>query len=398
MGGDGQLKFGFDEYRVCGASDYNPTTKPVPKIGITHTPGHINCPACYEARSMFTCTLSPSMCFSEAAESFLNSRTAPIANGRLRYVGRRTFKDYAQYLKALKVFFAEIPLDKIHVGHFAEYQRVRSLGEGYTRSYGKRVVVSTAGPAKINAELAVLERIMTMAGAWTPDLERYYMRLQVDELDVPRSLSPEQQDRFLMVASTRPEWHPVWWYSLAAVHLTFSTDEMRTIRIGDINLTHQIISVNRRFGKNRFRRREIPICDGACMWAIERLVERARELGGGQPHHFLFPFRVVRNLFDSERHMSETGMRKQFEAVRAAAGVPWFRLNGWRHTAITRLAEAGVPIATIMQRSGHVTVKMSEHYTHISAQAQRIAISGAMGRKPVVSVKAAELHRQISGW
>ena len=226
-------------------------------------------------------------------------------------------------------------------------------------------------------------------------MERYYLRLQEDDCDLPRALSPEEQDRFLMVASSRKEWQLVYWYSLVAVHLTFSTDEMRTIRIGDINLTSQLIAVNRRYGKNRYRRREIPICDGACQWAIERLIERSRDLAGGEPHHFLFPFRKARNNFDPERHMGDTGMRKQFEAIRAAAGVPWFRLNGWRHTAITRLAEAGVPIATIMARSGHVTAKMSEHYTHISEQAQRFAIMGAASRKPVMSEKSLHLRQQF---
>jgi integrase len=97
--------------------------------------------------------------------------------------------------------------------------------------------------------------------------------------------------------------------------------------------------------------------------------------------------------------MGETGLRKQFDAVRIAAGVPWFRFNGWRHTAITRLAEAGVPIATIMQRSGHVTMKMSEHYTHISEQAHRFAITSANSyqRRPVVSIAATQLRHQMVG-
>lgn len=363
---------------------------------IQHTPGHLNCMACHEARSVFTSKILRSMSFTEASALFLGSCTAPVTKGDLRYIKPRTFQDYQQNIKKLSVFFHSLPLKEIHVGHFAEYQRRRSTGEGFTRSFGKRVEISPAGPTKINQELAVLERIMRMAGAWTKDLECYYHRLQVTDSDIERALSEQEQEHFLTVASSKSEWHTVWWYSQVAVHLTFSTDEMRTIRIGDISLSNQIISVNRRFGKNRFRRRVIPICDGACMWAIQRLIERARDLCGAEPHHFLFPGRRVRNSFDPHRPMSSTGMRKQFEAVREAAGVPWFCLNGWRHTAITRLAEAGVPIATIMQRSGHVTAKMSDHYTHISAQAQRTAIMGVSQKKPVVSVGAAELHRQMT--
>jgi hypothetical protein len=97
----------------------------------------------------------------------------------------------------------------------------------------------------------------------------------------------------------------------------------------------------------------------------------------------LFPKRLARNQFDGSYHMGETGIRKQFEAVRDEAGLGWFQLNGWRHTAITRMAEAGVPIATIMARAGHCSPKMSANYTHISSQAQRLAMQSMnRGRRP----------------
>jgi len=341
------------------------------------------------------------MLFTEAASAFLDSRTAPVTHGRVQYIGKNTFKDYQKKLKALSVFFSGLRLDEIYPGHLDDYQRVRSQGDGFTRKVGRVVVASPAGAQKINAELGLLERVMKLAGAWTPEHEKFYTPFQVLDADIPRALSPEEQDRFLMVASSNPEWHPIWWYSLAAVHLTFSSDEMRTIRIGDINLTHQIVGVNRRYGKNKFRRRDVPVSDGACMWALERLIERGAKLTPDQPqqpHHFLFPGRVVRNVFDPETHMSETGLRKPFEAVRDKAGLPWFQLNGWRHTSITRLAAAGVPIATIMRRAGHVTPKMSEHYTHISEQEERLAIMGASQRKPVISIQAGKLRKQVSGY
>ena len=364
------------------------------------------------------------MVFTEAATAFLDSRTAPVTPAGVRYVGKNTYKGYAQKLKALKIFFGDMPLEEIHLGNLIKYQEARTAGDGFTRKLGKVEIQSPAGAAKTNAELRLLLRVLKQAFAsipkrtsWEeannpPDLkltafaqnlaqiEMFYLPFQVTETDIPRALSPEEQDRFMMVASSNPDWHPIWWYSLAAVHLTFSSDEMRTIRIGDINLTHQIVGVNRRYGKNKFRRRDVPVSDGSCMWALDRLIERAQRVTGRrpEPHHFLFPGRVVRNVFDPETHMSETGLRKPFEAVRDKAELAWFQLNGWRHTAITRLAEAGVPIAIIMRRSGHMTPKMSAHYTHISEQAERLAIMGASQRKPVISIQAAQLRRQVSGY
>jgi integrase len=342
--------------------------------------------------------IQASMPFSQAAEAFLASRTTPITLSQLRYVSKNTFKNYRQKLKALRVFFGDVPLDRLHAGLFVQYQRRRAEGTGFTRKIGKTVVQSPAGAAKINSELSLLQRILKLGGAWTADHEAFYVRFKVQDSEMVRALSQAEQDRFMLVAQSRPGYHPIWWYSLIAVHLTFSSDEMRTIRIGDINLTHQIVSVNRQVGKNSYRRREVPICDGACSWALERLIERAQKMGARGPHHYLFPGRLVRNVFDPETHMSETGLRKPFEAVRVAAEVPWFQLNGWRHTAITRLAEAGVPIATIMKRAGHVTLKMSAHYTHISEQAERFAITRAAEKKPAISAQAAQLRRQLAGY
>ncbi len=61
---------------------------------------------------------------------------------------------------------------------------------------------------------------------------------------------------------------------MVAVHIAFYSDEIRTLREGDINLTQQIIAVRGKEGKNKERRSEVPITDSGCMWALERLLER----------------------------------------------------------------------------------------------------------------------------
>jgi hypothetical protein len=45
----------------------------IQQISVEHTPGHLHCQACMEARSVFAVPLSASMSFSQAAESFLES-------------------------------------------------------------------------------------------------------------------------------------------------------------------------------------------------------------------------------------------------------------------------------------------------------------------------------------
>jgi site-specific recombinase XerD len=68
--------------------------------------------------------------------------------------------------------------------------------------------------------------------------------------------------------------------------------------------------------------------------------------------------------------MTDSGLKRQWQEVREKTGLLWFRQYDLRHTAITRLAEAGTPLSVIMSMPGHVSEKMREHYTHISTAAK----------------------------
>jgi integrase len=347
---------------------------------------------------LFLAPISPSMTFREAAQRFLDSLTSPAPHSAARYKAERTLKDYKGYFKTLGVFFGELRLQDIHIGHIFEYQRARSLGEGFERRVGNRkgapLVPSPAGPVRINCELGKLKKLMKLADCWTKGLDGCYQRFQAVDEDIPRSLSRVEQERFLLIAGSNPDWYPLFWYSLVALDTTFSTDEMRTLRVGDVNLLQREIYVNRNFGKNRHRRRKLFVEDSRCLWALERLVQLAAERGSTGPQHYLFPMRKGPKTWDPERHMSETGLRKQFEPCRVAAGVPWFKLNGWRHTSITRHCEDGMSWMFIMKRAGHVRPQMTEHYTHLCEQAERAALQQ---RRPPVSINADAWRQQQYG-
>ena len=113
------------------------------------------------------------------------------------------------------------------------------------------------------------------------------------------------------------------------------------------------------------------------VWAATRLLERAQTLGATSPHHFLMPLRLAPNQWDVNQPMSNSGIRKTWEAVRQAAGTPRLRIHDLRHTAITRMAEAGVPIPVILSMAGHISVRMQQHYTAVSEFAKRQAVQAA---------------------
>ncbi|HEY4362193.1 MAG TPA: tyrosine-type recombinase/integrase [Bryobacteraceae bacterium] len=50
---------------------------------------------------------------------------------------------------------------------------------------------------------------------------------------------------------------------------------------------------------------------------------------------------------------------------RATKPVRGLRFHDLRHQAITELAEAGAPDATLMAVAGHLSREMMEHYSHV---------------------------------
>ena len=92
--------------------------------------------------------------------------------------------------------------------------------------------------------------------------------------------------------------------------------------------------------------------------------------GDTRPEYFLFPFgKPTPN--DPARPI--TDITGSWEALRKRAGVQC-RLHDLRHTAATKMAEAGVPESTMLSLMGHMSRAMMERYSHIRMAAKREAV------------------------
>ena len=157
------------------------------------------------------------------------------------------------------------------------------------------------------------------------------------------------------------------------------------MQLGDINLHQRLVRIPWPAAKNRFRHRTIPIENPECLWALDRLLARAYDLGSRDPQHYLFPFKFTRSKTSHpHRQMTESGIKKLLQEVSEAADVRWFRPYDCSHTGATRLAEQGTPVQVIMARMGHCSPKMQQHYTHITEQAQRAWLRG----RPIQPIRA----------
>jgi integrase len=294
--------------------------------------------------------------FDVIAYEWLHSKYRGISPTH-RYIKHWSYKTYQGDINALSRFFGHQTVDEL-----------RACTNGATKYQIWRS--SKVGPNKITHELQTFIGILKREGIWTKEHAQNYIRFRKEECDVPRALTPSEQALWLETAKLNPKWQWVYWFSVLGFQTAASALELRTLTLGDVNLDGSYIRVTNDNAKNRYRIRSIPIT-GDAFDATCQLLRRAKKLGASEPWHYVLPRRVAMH-YDPSRHISE--IAPWWSQIRLASGLLGFQPSHLRHTAITRMAEAGTPIPVIMSMSGHVTRKMLEHYTWISEQAKREAI------------------------
>lgn len=364
----------------------------VPRQLRHNNPHTVDCPLCSRARAEAPLVITADLLFLEAARIWLDDCTLQPTAGAAgaRYIRENTEISYRQYCDSLGLFFGLMPLGMIHEGNLREFQRARLAGAepflryrrpqdarerkvGKLRLAPKGKTACPVKPKKVNQELALLRRVMMQGGAWTPQLEMTYKRIRLleEESEQQRALEPEEQELWLNTAAKSERWQVVHWYSQLGIGCTMGTNELQHLRVGDINLFHQSIAVAGKGVKCKGRKRTIALLTAEDLWAAEKLLERAKECGARSPQHYVLPWRNKKYDWDPTRPMSTSGIKREWQEVREATGLLWFRQYDLRHTGGTRLAEGGWRLAQIKARMGHLTDQMNEHYTHISEAAQR---------------------------
>lgn len=338
---------------------------------IEHSKGHLDCPACEAARKAVVYRLDKNTLFSNAAKTWLRSRTL-VESGTGKYIRKTTISSYEGYIRSLNLFFGELKLADITVGHLRSYQKARLAGsEPFIRkrrpNSGEEPRPLPASARKVNQDLATLRLILKRANCWTSELEQHVEPLEEEVFDIPPALSIEQQQLWLDIADSKEDWKLVYWYSILAFETAMTTDEMRAIRLGDIDIVRRTIRIPNSVSHARQRGRTVPIRSADGLWAAEKLMDRARELGASAPNHYLFPFRRTRQHFDPTRPMTVSGLKKRWEGVRKAAGFTWFTPKDTRQTAITRWAESGVDPGLITMWAGPISRKWLNHYMQIAS-------------------------------
>ena len=372
--------------------------------------------------------IKPETPFSKAADLWLGSLSSADESGKttFRRVRKKTEGSYKGNIVTLKLFFGDMKLADVRLNHITQYENLRVAGNEpfirYRRPQDAKPRVGPNGeklppigktpcpaqPKQVNQEIGVLRRILKAARVWGEEQDQCYQPLLVEESDLPRALTRDEQSHWLRVARSSTRWELVYFYSSLAFATCMSTNEIRSLRLCDIHMDAGYINIPWSGSKNKYRHRIVQIgTEGYDAYqAMQWLLNRAHSLGANLPNHHLFPFRErscrkgeqagwgkKTSDYDPARPMTVTGITKLWEEVRQASKLTRFRQYDTRHTAITRYAENGTSISVIMDMAGHVSQTMTRHYTHISermklqAMRQEQMQAMAAGRPPAPPVE-----------
>jgi len=251
--------------------------------------------------------------------------------------------------------------------HFKS-MRLDAIDEFSVETYKQKRRAAGAANATINRELATLSQVFHCAVEWRW-IDRVPLRIG------QRLLLPENEGRIIalsdkecdrLMAAALAGGHPDLWLFVAfGLNTAMRHDEILDARWENLDV------INRRLfiPKAKSGQREQPITpELARILEVERA---ARDDRAGW-------------IFPSPHADTATGrrgnLRRPFKkAVRLAGLDLAVTPHVMRHTAITKLVQAGVDLPTIQRISGHKTLKMVLRYTHVHGKHIDAGIA-ALGR------------------
>jgi integrase len=274
---------------------------------------------------------------------------------------------HARYMRSIKVlvaYFNEEPLPAINPGYVEQFKIWRSQ---QTRKHAKDGHLVT--PAAVNRDLAALRILFNYAVrlgilAKNPVVEVRFFR---ERNQCTRVLSVEEEKEYLGAGT--PFLRDV---AIVMLETGMRPGEVYRSRRDDINL--ELRSAQIRSGKTVNASRYLPLTERALAILRVRVADATTE--------WLFP-----SPSDACAHVLD--VRKSHDgAIRRAKIVPSFRLYDLRHTALTRMAMAGIDLPTLKELAGHSQIQMTMRYVHPTPEHKRRAIETFEGFRRTLTQQA----------
>jgi integrase len=220
----------------------------------------------------------------------------------------------------------------------------------------------------VNMELGELSR--AMGQPWSVLWPK--VRKLEERKDVGKALSMEEENRLLqtILDQSSPNRSQLLGTFVRVALLTgMRSGEITGLTWGQIDFERRVVTVGRAKTSSGTGR-QIPM--NAELFGVLTLHAHwfTSRFGAARPGLYLFPFGKPT---PSDPTKPITDLTGAWDALRKRANVNC-RLHDLRHTAATKMAEAGVPESTMLALMGHMSRAMLERYSHIRMAAKRDAV------------------------
>ena len=286
-----------------------------------------------------------SLAITQAIEAYTQERRSQVSARMLSY--------WAENGRRLVAVLGDAKLKSLTIDHVTLYQNQRTK-EG-------------RAPKTINGELSVLRQLLRHARLWYR-FEDDYRALKNTKPPVGQALTDEEQQRLFVAAQSRADWTFAYVAAALSFYCGMRACEIKGLQWKHVDFEHARVQIRRSKTPAGWRD---PSLNDACIQALRELWSRANRLGFTEPDHFVFAWQGRAHELDPTRPMES--WRTAWRSLRAAAGLRHVRFHDGRHTALTRLCEAGQPDWVIQAQMGHVSPSMMKTYSHI----RRKALDGA---------------------
>ena len=223
----------------------------------------------------------------------------------------------------------------------------------------------SVGPKTVNNELLVLIAVLKQAKLWHSLEEAYRPAARTQEW-AWRGSHRCGRRALDAISSTRSSWTVALCASLLAQQAGCRAGEIKKLRIGDIHIDgdRPFLRIRRETTKSDAGAREAALNEVA-IWAVRRLLARARLLGATSPRALPAP-RQPLQAHQGHRircTIAAALIRPVTRRPGPALGKPCaprpvcpkLRFHDLRHTHITWAIQAGVPIEVVMAQVGHIS-------------------------------------------
>jgi integrase len=257
-----------------------------------------------------------------------------------------------------------------HVTRLLGNSRLPDVTEDAVRRYIKTRITEKVCGRTINMEVGEFSR--AIGKPWSFLWPK--VRKQEERKDIGRALSPEEEARLLESAGKKGRWHTAAIIIRALLLTGMRSGELSSAAWGQVDFERRVLTVGRAKTSSGTGR-QIPMNNDLFLLLSAHAAWFTEKFGAARPEHYLFPFGSVPN--DPTR--PTTTLKTAWDSIRKDSGVSC-RLHDLRHTAVTKLAEAGTPESTMLSLVGHMSRTMLERYSHIRMAAKREAVE-SLGMK-----------------